>query len=102
MPYTVATVQNKEEVPQPSTANIEVKNKQAEVIPVVPSSNRLDEMVGKASNSVVYKFPEKDGEIVDGKPSDEVVTKKKKFRLIFGLFLVEGFYFHAMASIDIK
>uniref|UniRef100_A0A336MPM3 Bestrophin homolog n=1 Tax=Culicoides sonorensis TaxID=179676 RepID=A0A336MPM3_CULSO len=67
LPYTVASVQNKEEEPQPSTANIDVKKKQAEVIPVEPSSNRLEDMVGKnSSTSVLYRFPEKEGEIVDG------------------------------------
>lgn len=74
LPYTVASVQNKEQEPQPSTTNIEVKKKQAEVIPVTQSSNRLEDMVGKNSNSVIYRFPEKEGEIVDGsdKQNEEV------------------------------
>ncbi|XP_063695461.1 bestrophin-4 isoform X2 [Culicoides brevitarsis] len=44
LPYTVASVQNKEQEPQPSTTNIEVKKKQAEVIPVSQSTNRLEDM----------------------------------------------------------
>lgn len=60
LPYTVASVQNKESEPQPSTANIEVNKRAAEVIPVVPSSNKIEEMVGKTSSTAyLYRFPER-------------------------------------------
>ncbi|XP_053683289.1 bestrophin-4 isoform X2 [Sabethes cyaneus] len=54
LPYTVATAENKEEPPQPSTANISVKNKQAEVIPVVPSSVRVDEMADDNASGIHF------------------------------------------------
>ncbi|XP_055619428.1 bestrophin-4-like isoform X2 [Toxorhynchites rutilus septentrionalis] len=44
LPHTVASAEHKEVEPQPSTANIEVNRKGAEVIPVVPSSVVVDEM----------------------------------------------------------
>lgn len=74
LPYTVASVQNKESEPQPSTANIAVNKRAAEVIPVVPSSNKMEDMVGKSSSSttVIYKFPEKNDENEDNKSLHEV------------------------------
>jgi hypothetical protein len=56
LPHTVASMKNKEEVPEASTANIDVSRNAAEVIPVVPSSVRVDEMVGKKLNATNYKF----------------------------------------------
>lgn len=60
LPYTVAAEKNREEHPEPSTANIEVSYKGAAVIPVAPSNLNLkaEEMVGKSNQSVNYKFPE--------------------------------------------
>ncbi|KXJ80175.1 hypothetical protein RP20_CCG026375 [Aedes albopictus] len=58
LPHTVASAEIKEEPPAPSTDNITVNRKQAEVIPVVPSSVRVDELVGKKSQNVDYTFPE--------------------------------------------
>lgn len=63
LPYTVATEQFREEYPLPSTANIEVNKVGSEVIPVVPSSIKVDEMVGKSNQSVNYKFPDTDNEV---------------------------------------
>ena len=57
LPYTVGAEQFREEHPEPSTANIEVTKANAEVIPIVPSSIRVDDMVGKNNlESVNYKF----------------------------------------------
>lgn len=82
LPYTVASVQNKESEPQPSTANIAVNKRAAEVIPVVPSSAKMDDMVGKSSStSVIYKFPEKNDENEESKESHEVRKSDSK---IFG------------------
>ncbi|XP_050094685.1 bestrophin-4-like isoform X1 [Anopheles aquasalis] len=58
LPHTVASAENKEEVPLPSTADIVVKKREAEVIPVVPTAVRIDEMVGKQNQGVEYKFSE--------------------------------------------
>lgn len=56
LPYTVASMNNREDPPVPSTANIAVSANKAEIIPMVPSSVKIDEMVGK--NSMNYEFPE--------------------------------------------
>jgi bestrophin, other len=56
LPYTVASMNNREEPPAPSTANIAVSNAKAEIIPMVPSSVKIDDMVGK--NAMNYEFPE--------------------------------------------
>lgn len=56
LPYTQEMKHMREEHPQPSTANIE--------IPKSSMTNvKLDEMVGKSSQSVNYKFPENDVEV---------------------------------------
>lgn len=56
LPYTVASMNNREEPPEASTANIQVSNVKAEIIPMVPSSLKIDDMVGK--NEKNYEFPE--------------------------------------------
>lgn len=58
LPYTVASMNNREEPPAASTANIEVKADKAEIIPMVPSSIKIDDMVGK--NTMNYEFPQND------------------------------------------
>lgn len=72
LPYTLASVQNKESEPQPSTANIEVTKRAAEVIPVVPSSAKMDDMVCKTSSTAIYKFPDKGDDSDEQKDYDEV------------------------------
>ncbi|XP_035898407.1 bestrophin-4 isoform X1 [Anopheles stephensi] len=57
LPHTVASAEIREEPPQPSTADIVVKKREAEVIPVVPTAVRIDEMVGKQNQAVEYNFP---------------------------------------------
>jgi hypothetical protein len=47
---------NREEPPEASTANIEVSANKAEIIMTVPSSIKIDEMVGK--NAMNYEFPD--------------------------------------------
>ncbi|XP_055530851.1 bestrophin-4 isoform X2 [Wyeomyia smithii] len=54
LPYTVGTAENKEEPPQPSTANIAVKQKEAEVIPVIPSAVRVDEMADDNASGIHF------------------------------------------------
>ena len=57
LPYTVASMNNREEPPAPSTANIAVTSAKAEIIPMVPSiAKNIDDMVGK--NEKNYEFPE--------------------------------------------
>lgn len=56
LPYTIASMNNREQPPAPSTANIAVSAHKAEIIPMVPSHPKLDDMVGK--NSINYEFPE--------------------------------------------
>lgn len=56
LPYTVASMNNREEPPAASTANIEVSAVKAEIIPMVPSSVKIDDMVRKSSMN--YEFPE--------------------------------------------
>lgn len=60
LPYTVASMNNREDPPAPSTANIAVSQQKAEIIPMAPSIAKLDEMVGK--NSTNYEFPDNDNE----------------------------------------
>lgn len=63
LPYTAGTVNNREQPPEASTANIEVRPDKAEIIPVVQSNAKMDDMVRK--NSVNYEFPDNnDGEKV--------------------------------------
>uniref|UniRef100_A0A1L8DF58 Bestrophin homolog n=1 Tax=Nyssomyia neivai TaxID=330878 RepID=A0A1L8DF58_9DIPT len=45
LPYTVGAEQFREEHPQPSTANMDIPKAAAEVIPVVPSKVKVDEMI---------------------------------------------------------
>ncbi|XP_058119466.1 bestrophin-4-like [Anopheles ziemanni] len=59
LPHTVASAEIREEPPQPSTADIVVKKREAEVIPVVPTAIRIDEMVGNKNQAVEYNFPDK-------------------------------------------
>lgn len=54
LPHTVASAEHKEEEPQPSTANIEVNRRDAEVIPVVPSSVRVDEMADDNASGIHF------------------------------------------------
>ncbi|XP_055614226.1 bestrophin-4-like, partial [Uranotaenia lowii] len=76
LPHTVASAEHKEEPPQPSTANIEVTRKNAEVIPVVPSSIRVDEMVGKKGQSYDYAFPEQQA-MLDDEVSERVLEQRR-------------------------
>ncbi|XP_058828042.1 bestrophin-4-like isoform X2 [Topomyia yanbarensis] len=54
LPHTVASAEIKEEPPQPSTANIEVNRKAAEVIPVIPSNVRVDEMADDNASGIHF------------------------------------------------
>lgn len=56
LPHTVASSHNREQPPEPSTANIAVSAHKAEIIPMVPSSVKIDDMVGKTS--INYEFTE--------------------------------------------
>ncbi|CAO1424598.1 unnamed protein product [Diamesa serratosioi] len=51
LPYTVASMGDRQDPPQSSTAHIEVKKAGAEIIPMVPSTLRIDEMVGKTNDN---------------------------------------------------
>lgn len=53
LPHTVASMNNREEPPVPSTDRVEVSANKAEIVNVMPSSIKIDEMVGKS-----YEFPE--------------------------------------------
>ncbi|XP_062560079.1 bestrophin-4-like isoform X2 [Armigeres subalbatus] len=54
LPHTVASAVIKEEPPAPSTDNITVNRRQAEVIPVVPSSVRVDELGDDAASGIHF------------------------------------------------
>ncbi|XP_065085516.1 bestrophin-4-like isoform X2 [Ochlerotatus camptorhynchus] len=54
LPHTVASAEIKEEPPAPSTDNITVNRRQAEVIPVVPSSIRVDEMADDTTSGIHF------------------------------------------------
>ncbi|EAT45610.1 AAEL003145-PA [Aedes aegypti] len=54
LPHTVASAEIKEEPPAPSTDNITVNRKQAEVISVVPSSVRVDEMADDTASGIHF------------------------------------------------
>lgn len=63
LPYTVETEAFREHHPQPSTANIEIP-KQSSLLSGMPSSAKVDEMVGKSILSINnYKFPDHDAEV---------------------------------------
>ncbi|XP_050672571.1 uncharacterized protein LOC126970602 [Leptidea sinapis] len=54
LPYTIATENQREEHPEPSTARVAVPPRQRSMVTVNPSSVKIDEMV--PSNTVSYKF----------------------------------------------
>lgn len=58
MPYTIATLANREEPPAASTANIELKKGGADIV-TAPSVLKMDDMVGK--NATNYEFPDNTG-----------------------------------------
>uniref|UniRef100_A0A6B2E7G4 Bestrophin homolog n=1 Tax=Phlebotomus kandelakii TaxID=1109342 RepID=A0A6B2E7G4_9DIPT len=79
LPYTVGAEQFREEHPQPSTANMAISKGAAEVIPVVPSKVKVDEMVGKTAQAVNYRFPDHiDSEIFDDNASGIHFTAGKR------------------------
>lgn len=59
LPYTVASMSNnkREEPPEASTANIEVKQAGQEIMTSMPSGVKIDEMV-KTTQGMDYQFPE--------------------------------------------
>ena len=59
LPYTVASMNNnkREEPPEASTANIEVKRAGQEILITNPSSVKIDEMV-KTTQGMDYQFPD--------------------------------------------
>lgn len=54
LPYTIATENQREEHPEPSTARVAVPPRQRSMVTVNPSSVKIDEMM--PSNTVSYKF----------------------------------------------
>lgn len=54
----MAAANIRDEAPVSSTANIEVKKAGAEIIQVVPSAIKIDEMVRKSSQTMDYQFPD--------------------------------------------
>ncbi|XP_045492370.1 bestrophin-4 isoform X1 [Colias croceus] len=54
LPYTIATENQREEHPEPSTARVAVPARQRSMVTVNPSSVKIDEMI--PSNTVSYKF----------------------------------------------
>ncbi|XP_047545480.1 uncharacterized protein LOC125077575 isoform X3 [Vanessa atalanta] len=54
LPYTIATENQREEHPEPSTARVAVPPRQRSMVTVAPSSVKIDEMI--PSNTVSYKF----------------------------------------------
>lgn len=63
LPNTIASQNIKDTIPLPSTANVEPKRGEGESIPVVPSSIKINDMVGKSEQSVNYKFLETENEV---------------------------------------
>lgn len=54
LPYTIATENQREEHPEPSTARVAVPVRQRSMVLTAPSSVKIDEMA--PSNTVSYKF----------------------------------------------
>lgn len=54
LPYTIATENNREEHPEPSTARVAVPVRQRSMVLSAPSQVKIDEM--NPSNTVSYKF----------------------------------------------
>lgn len=73
LPYTVAS--QREGPPEPSTATINVKPTDAEMIPVVPSSVKVDDMVGKSLQTVNYTFPSQ----TEQNENEEQVSASSRF-----------------------
>ncbi|XP_058067249.1 bestrophin-4-like [Anopheles bellator] len=59
LPHTVASAADKEEPPLPSTADIVVKKREAEVIPVVPTVVRIDEMMDDNVSGIHFHVSDK-------------------------------------------
>lgn len=74
LPYTLAS--QREGPPEPSTAAISVKATDAEMIPIVPSSVKVDEMVGKSLQTETYTFPQP----TDDAPNDNEVSPVSRGR----------------------
>uniref|UniRef100_A0A182YL31 Bestrophin homolog n=1 Tax=Anopheles stephensi TaxID=30069 RepID=A0A182YL31_ANOST len=85
LPHTVASAEIREEPPQPSTADIVVKKREAEVIPVVPTAVRIDEMVGKQNQAVEYNFP--------ANPNDDEVSKRVRLTRTPSSLLRDGWLY---------
>lgn len=56
LPYTLATENQREEHPEPSTSRIAVPPRQRSMVTVAPSAVKLDDMLPSAQ-TVSYKFP---------------------------------------------
>ncbi|KAI8440263.1 hypothetical protein MSG28_001631 [Choristoneura fumiferana] len=54
LPYTIATENNREEHPEPSTARVAVPPRQRSMVTIAPSAVKMDEMA--PSHTVSYKF----------------------------------------------
>ncbi|CAG9807866.1 unnamed protein product [Chironomus riparius] len=61
LPYTVASMGNREEPPVASTANIEIKKGGGDIV-TAPSMAKLDDMVGKNTTAMNYEFPDNDND----------------------------------------
>ncbi|XP_070494088.1 bestrophin-4 isoform X2 [Chironomus tepperi] len=59
LPYTIASMGNREEPPAPSTANIEIKKGGGDIV-TAPSMAKMEDMVGKNATTMNYEFPDND------------------------------------------
>ncbi|KAG5672779.1 hypothetical protein PVAND_002873 [Polypedilum vanderplanki] len=62
LPYTVASMGNRENPPEPSTANVEVKKGGAEIVTAPSVAKNMDDMVGKNTATTNYEFPDNDND----------------------------------------
>jgi hypothetical protein len=80
LPHTLASMNNREEPPVPSTDRIEVSEKKAEIVNAMPSSVKIDEMVGKS-----YEFPEnKDIDSDKVRKIHKIFTQKRLYKKVSG------------------
>lgn len=89
LPYSVASEPFRETHPEPSTAAINVKTADAEMIPIVPSSVKVDDMVGKSLQTVNYTFPQPD------QPDSEVRIRLKSRQIsrVFSFSYFRYYYY---------
>lgn len=89
LPYTVAAQNIRDNVPMMSTDKVEVSKANAEIIPAVPSSVKVNDMVGKSNQSVNYKFPENENEVRMTNRNKKKENLFLKYSILMNYYIVQ-------------